>query len=1110
MSPEAKTGKETPPFIDKEFLRQNLYLAEQAAVGGLPVVPGESWAEHYTVDSATRTALLQGLLNGTVNPSDAAPQLKPNGLIYDVREVTTNNLSAMLAKVADMTAKVKYYDYNRYADFVANMGGTGIDVQTADAIYDRIAQSRIRGLLYDSYGYTGRQQITTAMRREATEVTTNFSNLPSGERIFEALKLSWIAQDLRIIPTPEASKIITQLSDSERVIFSTLEQPYRQFVQTGTAESFSQLTSAIKSALELPQKENQETQEQTTEETEESEEQKDKQEEEQEMKDYTDPEDKDKSEPTPTPDNPSTPPSYRDNKKIDKERPSQEGVYYYITPSGTSTAPMLGHYAANKKSHYNPNTRNWEQTNQLTAYNQAITGTERQTIIPASQITPGLIPIEVPTNYALDASSLKATGNVQLLRNQKGCFFLKSRSRCTFSVDFLKEPAPFMDLPIAEDRKQLYQGNLSNETENFMGSLTGSNLDKAMAVRKYLQTHHFYPGEGNLDVAQHVKYNLSKTPKEAFFQAIDTSKYLECQLTHTLFVAMIRKLGIPARVVEGDHIDKVVKDKTQIDSTTKHMWAEVWDGAKWVRIDATPQPEHKKDQKQDQNKDKDQEQNQQGQQADDNGMDQEESGEESEEGSKQGKQGQQDENQQGQQSGKQGQQGQPGQSGQSSGQPGTEGKPSRQGKPDMKFNDQAKSSEATDQQMQSGQQNLQQAQETMKRIQQKKDQLDQQIKQADSFKQLENLKSQTTDPDLFEEMKAELEDKIKALEQAKKDQLKENLVNMAEDGFIENEQMEQLINQIDKSKGDELDQVNKQVEKEGALHHEYLQIRARVEAKVEEKFEYLMSILPTEPTMVVDEDLARRKGILNRRAMMKPINLIMGTVKSPRVFEEAVKPLFLTGIAVDFSRSVMTMDPAKRRATEDLLVFVLELFDKVVQTHGYMRYALTAFHDSVFPIKGYDQDYSSLEKYTYPDRTQASVKARLMRVMRTQGGTDILPALQYCAAGLNQQVAEYPDYMSAFYFIGDGEDSRSDPRFGGDPRYYLKIKRFVSNLNPQNGFGEHDVKRAIFMGSEQEKKQLSNIFGEENTSVCADFDQLVDMFLDGLAVDVQTYMTNRI
>lgn len=1068
MSPERLAGPESAS-ISKEFLRQHLYLAEQAAVGGIPVVPGEGWALHYSADPSARAAILQGLFEGTIEPAQAAATLKPNGLIYDVRELEAKDLSSMLAKVADITAKVNYYDYERYTQFVANMNGTGIDAQTADAIYDRIAQSRIRKVLLDSYGYTGRQQTTEAMRQEATQVIANFPNLPSGERILEALKLNWATADLMTVSRTELEKIITKLDPVEKAVFEAVKDPYRQFVQAGTAESFDKLTIAVKSSLETPQ----EKEEEVESEDQEREGQKT------EMKDYTKDLNKEKKKvgPPQTPKDPAIPPDDKDEYKTSKEK-SKEGVYFHITPSGTSTAPLLGYYAAGRKSYYDIKTKTWSKKKDVTSYKTSVTGDEKQTITSATKIAGGnLKALPIPNGYTLDAASLRYQGSKkppEFFRDQNGCFYIKASGACTFSVDFLKELTLFTNPPIPEDSKPLYQGQLSTQTEDFMKSLTGTNIDKALAVQKYIRSNHTYPADGDLEVAQALQYKLRQVSPQTYIQIIDISKYLECYSTHNLFAAMMRKMGVPTRLVVGDHVEKVQDGKAQIDTTTGHAWAEVWDGTKWVRIDATPSPEHKKDQ--DQNQDQPQ---QQGQQADDNGMK---------------GQGEQEGKEDAQQSGED--------------QPGGEGK-GGQSRPDMKFQEQGKPTEASDQQMQTGQHNLQQAQETMKQIQQRRDQLDQQASVADSFKQLEELRRQAEQADIFEEMKRELEDKIKALEQDKKEKLKETLERMAQDGFVEEEQKEKLIDQIDNGQTTNLDAVSHRVEVEGALHREYLQIKARVEDKVEEKFEVLMSILPREQTMEIDEDMLRRKGVLNRRSMMKPINLIMGTVKNPRVFEEVVKPLFLAGIAVDFSRSVMTMDPEKRRVTEDILVCVLELFDRVVQTHGYMRYALTAFHDQVIPIKGYDQDYNALERYTYPDGTHATVKARLMKAMRTEGGTLILPALRYCAEGLNQESRDNPDYMSVLYFIGDGEDSNSDSRFGGDPRYYLKIKNFVNNINPETGFGDH-FRRAIFLGSEAEKRQLSNIFGEDNTSVCSDFDQLIDMFLDGVAADVQEYMVGKI
>lgn len=1172
---EEEPRQETAHIINRDNLRQHLYLAEQAATGGTPIYPGTEWGQHYATDIASRNSLIQGLLDGTVNPDEAASQLKPDGLVYDAGELESpEGLSGLMSRVRDATAQIAYYDYERFAQFITKMGGTGIDAQVAKEIYDRIAQSRTRKVLLDAYGFTGRQQINQALLQESAQTIANFARLGSGEKIFEALKLNWAAQDLRALPTSEVEKVISQLNEGERAVFDALQDPYRQFVKVGNPASFDELAQAVKSALGQPVEEpeaeapSEETPPKTEPESKESPQEgqkkgdgqgqgtgqgegqegqqgqdqgegegqnpgqgglpgiggpgdqqgqgqqpgpgqtppqtqptptqsEQKPEEQQPQEPPQDPsqdieeEFKDKSGPTPTPDNPVAPPDYQEEQQISKER-GAPGVFYYITPAGTSTAPMLGHYAASKKSHFDPASRTWRSgPSTLTPYTQTVTGTERQTITSAGPISGRLNTVQIPTNYALDLASLQYQGaRPEIFRDQNGCFHIQAPGSCSFSIDFLKEPIPFIDPPTPEDLQLLYQGELSPETETFLRALTGSAIDRAKALGAFIRSHHFYIADGNLDAAQALKYQFSQLPFGEFFRSIDGSKYLECTLTHTLFVGIMRKLGIPARVVSGDNVDQVTNGRAQIDSNTAHLWAEIWDGSRWIKFDVTPPPEHP--QKQDQDK------QQEGQQAEDNGTDEGEEGKEGQEGEP-GEDGQDQGGEQGGQSGG----GTPGESGQPK---EGQGKGKRVPRPDMKFKDKQQS-EATDQQMQTGQKALQEAQETMKRMQQARQKLEQDLQKAQSFQDLDRLGKQADQADIFEEMKDELKEKLEAIKEAKKEELRETLEEMGEDGFIEEEEKERLLEAMQSGQTKDLDQVRHQVEVEGKLFTEYQAIKERVKDKVDEWFEYFVERLPKQRETSVDEAIMRRKGVLNRRQMMKPINLIMGTVKNPREIVDSTKPLFLAGIVVDFSRSVITMDPTKKAATEELLVFYCELFDRIVQTHGYMRFAIDAFHDKVISIKNYDQDYSSSERYEYPDGVKSTVKVRMMKALKTEGGTYILPALKHAAKALNEQSEEYPDYLSAMYFIGDGEDSHEDPT------HTTRIRRFVNNLSPENGFGPH-LRSAIFLGNEQDRRQLADIFrdpnGNDHVTVCSNFDQLIELSMLKFDEDIQEYLSDKV
>ena len=58
---------------------------------------------------------------------------------------------------------------------------------------------------------------------------------------------------------------------------------------------------------------------------------------------------------------------------------------------------------------------------------------------------------------------------------------------------------------------------------------------------------------------------------------------------------MLRRAGVPARLVVGHKVEGASNGVSAINEQTGHAWSEVWDGSAWRRVDATkPKPEDKK------------------------------------------------------------------------------------------------------------------------------------------------------------------------------------------------------------------------------------------------------------------------------------------------------------------------------------------------------------------------------------------------------------------------------------------------------------------------------------------------------------------------------------
>ena len=572
--------QESPESVAKrKNLKEKLFLANQASSAGLKVLPSDKWALHYKTDGAQRAEKLYGLLSGNLDPAEVSEDLRPDAILYDSSELESEGMESISDRIRDISGMVGNYDYHRFAEFVSKMKGRTEDVELVQSLYDGVTKSRIRKKLLDAYGSTGRRQMESSMRMEARRTIKNFRDLDSIRRVMEALKLNWMAEDLNLIDDVE--NVISDLSEDEAKIFEKLKSAYGEFAQNGSENSYKELVDFIRE--QMPQIEK--TQNEQSESMQELQE---------ELEKY-----EDQVGPPGTEDDPAIPFEDKDEYHTPPPQPgASEGggekmknpPIFEIEAAGKSKKPMAGDYCSGRKSYYDQNTKTWSKKKVVSEYSDVLKGDERQKI---SRNSPGgMESIPIPAGYALDMSSLKYTGSKpKILRDQTGCFYAEVSGPSNFSVEFLKEEPPVSRKPISEDLHNLYSGHLSAPTEAKISSLKGNALEKAIQARDYIHAKHYYPGGGDLNAAQALQYKLRTESTGAdYIQNLDASAYLECYSSNSLFIAMLRKAGIPARLVIGHKIDSAKNGKCVIDNTTGHAWSEIWDGTAWRRLDATPVP----------------------------------------------------------------------------------------------------------------------------------------------------------------------------------------------------------------------------------------------------------------------------------------------------------------------------------------------------------------------------------------------------------------------------------------------------------------------------------------------------------------------------------------
>jgi len=1042
--PEPRPGQSigSSPKKSPKLTREMLFLAEQAAEGRLKVLPGKEWSLHYPVDQATRAQKLQGLLDGKYKAVEVAHDIKPDALFYNAEDIQTEGLEKVSGRIRDLSAFITHYDYPRFAQFVEGMRGHDIPLEDLDNLYSDVTQARVQKKVMDSYGHTGRKQMEEALRTEASRTIENIGNLPRSEKVLKALKVNWLSEDMSLVSMAERDRVISELSGDERKLFQDLQSSYRDYIQKGDENGYKKLTDTVREGLPTIQKEAQRDKSDKPSES--------MQELEKELEEL-----KEQAVPPGAPEDPAIPPEDKDEYHTPPPTPGESKEKMQVRPIFEIKPALGGYYASGRKSYYDIESKTWSKKKQLTQYNGSALSGEASTISGA--LDSGLKSLPIPNGYALDISSLKHKGaRPEISRDQNGCFYIEAKGPGTFSIDFQKETSPFVNPPIPEDSNQLYRGALSQKTEAVISRFIGTPTQKAEQARQYLLANHFYPGGGDLQAAQALQYKLRNgSTGDNYLQNIDTSEYLECYSANTKFIAMMRKAGIPARLVIGHKVEGAKDGKSAITQSTGHAWSEIWDGKTWRRFDATPNPKPE-DQKKSDEKDKEKSK-ESADEAEDGGIDKPQ-----EKGDEDGQKGEQ--------------QGEP--------QPGDSGNPLEQ------------MSDASDKEMQQSESQLEQAKQQMQKMEEQKQQLDDKVQKAEKFKELSELQKEVEQSELLDDQKQELQDKLEAKEDQMKDKIKDELDKMVEDGFMDEKKRDEIIKELEKRKLEELDRVQREVEQENRLYNEYEDIREEVAPLVDKWFKYFAERLPRQDEVGFDDDSLTRQGAFDRRAVMKTRNLLFGTVKNPREIRPSIKPRFMASILVDVSGS---MQGEKLKSARKLLIFYSELFSRISEAFGYIRFSIDTFSDSVTPIKGFKQDYDSPQRYDFEDGTQSTVKVRLMQQLTTQGGTNMLDGIKKAASELNKQVEEYPDFASAFYFVGDGGDTHGNA---------ANITQFLQINESERGFGEH-MYSAILLGNESQRAKLAVIFGNEHTNVAPDFDELIERSMDKFDEDLEEYLKTK-
>ncbi|MBP6085202.1 hypothetical protein KA517_03115 [Candidatus Gracilibacteria bacterium] len=758
------------------------------------------------------------------------------------------------------------------------------------------------------------------------------------------------------------------------------------------------------------------------------------------------PEDRDEYDTPPLP--PDSPPPGQGPAESNDKLP--DTIFFRVAPKLPGQAPLGGYYITGRNSYYDRDTKTWSKRKQLTAHVDKPLAADRY--ILTANLKPGITAIPLPQGYGIVATS---AANISFSEDQYGCVYANVSQFVTAKIEFGKlQGAVGMAPPIPDDMVPLHPGVYEQKIEQLLQCLQGDHVTRAHRAGKWIKTNKSYPKD--LKAAHAVQLRLrTQSTKDNYLPTLAASPELECYSSATLFLDWARRLGIPARLVLGHMIQKAQQGQCFMTSETGHAWGEVWDGKKWRRIDVTP-PKKKDDEEQDGDK---------GDSPPEEDMDnaQDDAIDVSPE------------------------------------QDLSEKIQDRQDQAAKQMED-----AISDAEMQSAKQNMDKVQKAMEQAEKRKKQLEQQINQAQSFQDLNNKQQeQAADPQLFDEMHDELQKKLDQKKEAMKDALQKQLDSLAEQGFIEDKDREQLQKEIDQEgNARKLDKLAERVKLESSLEMAYEKIVEDLTPLVDEWYQKFLEILPKQKEPDFDFDTVARSSHLDRHAITRPRAITTGLYRNPREYEENLIPKFIASILVDVSGSMN--QPRGRLGQPKILialmtlVFYAELFSKIAKEHDYLRFAISVFDDTLRVIKGYEQKYDENIFYDYDQGANAvrtTVKARIMKAVQAGTGTNMLDALVETAQRLTDVVQGDREYASALYLIGDGGDSYGNERL---------IKKLVSP-DYRDESGEH-MYAALVLGNEDERRILAAMFGDQRTAVADDFESMITIAMQQFQEDIVGYL----
>ncbi len=263
---------------------------------------------------------------------------------------------------------------------------------------------------------------------------------------------------------------------------------------------------------------------------------------------------------------------------------NEPGAYFKIAPF------YGGYYRGSHFEYWNTRAMQWEKAPEKMDDPVEKTIVEKSRRVITGTINPGQkTDLPMPYDFVPDLKTLKTFGDakINLQTDGQGHFVLDAAAAdglINFSVEIGKSLTPETTLPPSPTKLPVYE--FGKETEEKLQEVikkSASIIDRARELKAYVKNILQYSNDSRFN-----QIYRTGSPED-YFARIETHKQADCDVTNTYFAALLWRAGIQARLIAGHYVKTKNREQAAVISAgTGHAWVEIWDGAKWQRLDATP------------------------------------------------------------------------------------------------------------------------------------------------------------------------------------------------------------------------------------------------------------------------------------------------------------------------------------------------------------------------------------------------------------------------------------------------------------------------------------------------------------------------------------------